>query len=76
MIKHIKTNNQLSSSFENWFLNETFFQTIASILKDISINSSKYLNQDKNLESVIMLIESIHYFQSGNDEIGNHPNVL
>jgi hypothetical protein len=76
MIKYIKTNNQLSSSFQNWFLNETFFQTIASILKDISINSSKYLNQDKNLESLIMLIESIHYFQSGNDEIRNHPNVL
>ncbi len=59
MIKHIETANQLSSSFQNWFLNEIFFQTIASILEDISINSSKYLNQDKNLESLTMLVEMV-----------------
>ncbi len=59
MIKHIETANQLSSSFQNWFLNEIFFQTIASILEDISINSSKYLNQDKNMESLTMLVEMV-----------------
>jgi hypothetical protein len=54
MIKHIKTTNQVSSSFQTWFLNETFFLTIASILEDISINSSKYFNQDKNMESLTL----------------------
>ncbi len=76
MIKHPQTANQLSSSFQNWFLNEIFFQTISSILEDISINSSKYFHQDKNMESLTILIESIHYFQNDNDEIRNHSNVL
>ncbi|CAF1554159.1 unnamed protein product, partial [Adineta steineri] len=68
MIKHIKTTNQvLTSTFQMWFLNELFFKAIASLLEDISINSSKYSTQNQNMESLSTLIQSIRFFQSGFD---------
>jgi hypothetical protein len=77
LIQHIKTTNQVSSSsFQLWFLNEEFFKTIAFVLEDISTNSDQYLNQNQNMKSLSMLIQSILSFQSGNDHIRNNPNVL
>ncbi|CAF1515353.1 unnamed protein product [Rotaria magnacalcarata] len=77
MIKHLRTTNQVSSSnFKTWFLNESFFKTIATTLEDIPLHSSKYLNQDQNMISFMKLIESIQLFQAGNDHIRNNPNIL
>ncbi|CAF3473062.1 unnamed protein product [Rotaria sp. Silwood1] len=77
MIEHLRKTNQVSSStFRTWFLNESFFKTIASVLEDISINSYKYLDQDQTMRSLSMLIESIESFQASNDLIRNNPTVL
>ncbi|CAF3572728.1 unnamed protein product [Rotaria sp. Silwood2] len=77
MIGHLTKTNQVSvSNFKTWFLNEPFFKTIASVLEDISINSYKYVDDDQNMESLSILIESIRCFQIGNDHIRNNPNVL
>jgi hypothetical protein len=77
LIKYIKTTNQNSLViFQRWFLKELFFQTIASILEDISINSNRYINENETMKCVIILIKSIQHFQSNNDQIRNHPYVL
>lgn len=77
MIKHIRTTNQeISSTLQIWFLNENFFQTIASVLEDISVNFYQYKNQDKNMKNLIMLIEIIQNYQGGCNHIGNNPSVL
>ena len=77
IIKHIKSTNQDSTSlFQIWFLNEEFFKTIAFVLEDISTNSHKYLNQDQNIKTFIKLIQSIQYFQRGNHHFRNNPIIL
>ena len=77
LIKHIKTINTTSSLiFERWFLNELFFQTIASVLNDLTINPNRYLNENHMMESLTALIQSIRRFQNDDDQIRNHPNVL
>ena len=77
LIDHIKATDQVvSSPFQQWFLNETFFQAIASVLNDISINFSRYLNENRMISSFKVVILSIRHYQSHYDEIRDHPNVL
>jgi hypothetical protein len=77
MIQHIRSTNQSSVPiFQTWFLNESFFKAIVSVLENLSKDSSKYANQNENMKSLIVLMESIQRFQKGLDHIINNSIVL
>lgn len=77
LIDHIKAVDQVvSSPFQQWFLNERFFQTIASVLNDLCINFNRYLNEHRMIRHLRLLILSLRFYQSHYDEIRDHPSVL
>ena len=78
LISYLKDTDQMSkfSSFQEFFLDQSFFQSLSGLLKDLSENSSNYRSDDDMLKSLNELMGLIQWYQSDNDEIRNDQSML
>ena len=78
LISYLKDTDQMSkfSSFQEFFLNQSFFQSLSVVLKDLSENSSYCRSNDDMLKTLNEFIGLIQWYQSDHDEIRNDQNML
>lgn len=78
LISYLKDTDQMLkfSSFQEFFLDQPFFQSLSALLKDLSENSSHYQSNDDMLKSLNEFIGLIQWYQSDHDEIRNDQNML
>ena len=78
LISYIKNTNQVPtfSSFQEFLLDQSLFQSLSALLNDLAEGSLKYQNNEDKLKLLNDFIGLIQWYQSDHDEIRNHPHML
>ena len=77
IMEHLKSVDPvLSLPFHRFFLVQSLFDPLSSLLNDIAAHTDRYTDQDSLMELLNTFLGSIHWYQCDNEEMQSDPLVL